>query len=199
MGREARTTASFDGWSGEGKALLETDEVLFRGERRLRLRLDELAGVEAEGDRLTLHGPDGPVVLELGEAEAARWANRILHPPTLADRLGVKAGSRLAFEGAFDPAVAAALRGLGAKEVGNAGEADLVFVGALALADLEPVAGLPGRLHDGASAWIVYPKGRRELREADVLAAGRAAGLVDTRVARIDERHTGLRFSQRRR
>src|SRR3954469_19134536 len=100
MGREARTVASFDGWTGEGKALLETDEVLFRGERRLLPRLPAAGALGGGGGRG-------------GRARAARGATRILHPPTLADRLGVKPGARAALEGHFEAAVEETLRGLG--------------------------------------------------------------------------------------
>ena len=42
--------------------------------------------------------------------------------------------------------------------------------------------------------WVVAPKGGREPREAQVLAAGKAAGLVDVKVARFSETHTAHRF-----
>ena len=43
--------------------------------------------------------------------------------------------------------------------------------------------------------WVVAPKGRQDIREADVLAAGRAAGLKDTKVARFSDTHTAHRFT----
>ena len=46
---------------------------------------------------------------------------------------------------------------------------------------------------DGA-LWIVYPKGVPEIREMDVLLAGREAGLKDTKVASFSATHTALRF-----
>jgi hypothetical protein len=35
--------------------------------------------------------------------------------------------------------------------------------------------------------WAIYPKGRRELSEDTVRAAGRRAGLVDVKVVRFSE------------
>ena len=46
---------------------------------------------------------------------------------------------------------------------------------------------------DGA-LWIVYPKGKQEIKEVDVLAAGRAAGLVDVKVVKFSDTHTALKF-----
>jgi hypothetical protein len=42
--------------------------------------------------------------------------------------------------------------------------------------------------------WIVYPKGKSEIREIDVLAAGKAAGLVDVKVVAFSATHTALKF-----
>ena len=42
--------------------------------------------------------------------------------------------------------------------------------------------------------WIVYPKGRKDIREADVMAAGRDLGLKDNKTCRFSDTHTGLRF-----
>jgi hypothetical protein len=41
---------------------------------------------------------------------------------------------------------------------------------------------------------VVYPKGKQEITENDVLKAGRQAGLVDTKVALFSDTHTALKF-----
>ena len=42
---------------------------------------------------------------------------------------------------------------------------------------------------------MIYPKGIETIREIDVIEAGRAAGLKDTKVVRFSPTHTGLRFT----
>jgi len=42
--------------------------------------------------------------------------------------------------------------------------------------------------------WVVAPKGVKEITEADVLAGGRKAGLVDVKVVRFSETHTAHKF-----
>ncbi len=42
--------------------------------------------------------------------------------------------------------------------------------------------------------WVVAPKGVAEITEADVLAAGRKAGLVDIKVVRFSATHTAHKF-----
>jgi len=42
--------------------------------------------------------------------------------------------------------------------------------------------------------WVVYPKGRKEITEGDVLGAGRKAGLKDVKVVGFSLTHTALKF-----
>jgi hypothetical protein len=42
--------------------------------------------------------------------------------------------------------------------------------------------------------WVVHPKGVQIIREIEVLDAGRAAGLKDTKVVAFAPTHTALRF-----
>ncbi len=105
-----------------GKAYLETDFVLFRGDgQKLKILLNELTAVSSEDRRLNLQHSGGPYALELG-AYATKWADKILHPPSLRDKLGIKAGMEIAIDGEFDRAFL--------KEIGTpaAGKSDIVFL-----------------------------------------------------------------------
>ena len=52
---------------------------------------------------------------------------------------------------------------------------------------------VPSLASNGA-LWIVYPKGRKEITELQVLNAGRATGLVDIKVVSYSATHTALKF-----
>jgi hypothetical protein len=52
---------------------------------------------------------------------------------------------------------------------------------------------VPWIARDGA-VWTIRRKGRRDLTEADVRAAGKAAGLVDVKVVRFSDSHTAEKF-----
>ncbi len=71
---------------------------------------------------------------------------------------------------------------------------DLVFFGANQRAELSRVQKLLPSLASAGALWIVYPKGKQEITELQVLEAGRAAGLVDVKVVRFSETHTALKF-----
>ena len=195
VGDEARATVHVGGRTSEGKALLETDELIFRGDFRLVIRLRDVRTAEGAEGRLTVETADGPAVFDIGP-RAERWAERIRNPKTLLDKLGVKPDARVAVVGVEDDAFRADL----AARVGSfaegepASETDVVFLGAASLDDLRVLAPLAERIARDGAIWVIAPKGGREPREAEVLAAGKAAGLVDTKVARFSDTHTAHRF-----
>ena len=129
MGREVMCHGRLGREAGDGKALLETDEVLFRGDFRARVPLREITAVESRAGVLTLAWPGGKLALTLGRA-AEKWADAIRHPKSVIEKLGVKPGLRVAVLGGFDSAfVADVKRALGAAPLARAAKGcDLVFV-----------------------------------------------------------------------
>src|SRR5689334_10787080 len=88
VGQEIECKLRYQRKTLTGKAYLETDFVLFRGEERLKVPFRDLKAVTSEGGKLTLDFTGGPAVLELGAA-AEKWARKILNPPSRLDKLGV--------------------------------------------------------------------------------------------------------------
>ena len=169
-----------------GKAQLETDFLLFRGDERLKVAFRDFTSVSAADGVLRLEFAGGPAELELGKA-AEKWAEKIVHPPSRLDKLGVKAGTTVRLLGEFDPDFVAELCGSGA--VVSGGPADIVFLATAKSADLGKIPQV-----EGGALWVIYPKGIAAIREIEVIQAGRAAGLKDVKVARFSETHTGLKF-----
>ena len=190
MGQELQCKLQYQKRTLAGTAYLETDYLLFRGEERLKIALKDLAAVQADGGMLKLDFPGGPAALELGKA-ADKWAQKILHPPTLAGKLGLKPGLAVRLAGEFDPAFLEELRGLA---MDGKAQADLVFLAAATRRDLARVVKLKAWLKPAGALWVVYPKGVAAIRETEVLQAGRAAGLKDTKVASFSATQTALRF-----
>jgi hypothetical protein len=181
----------YQGRTLTGKACLEGDHILFRGEERFKIFFQDLQSVASAGGLLHLDLYGGPVSIELGAA-AEKWARRILHPPSRADKLGIKPGVCVRLVGQFDTSF---LDDLSCVEIATGrARADLIF---LAAEDRQALARIPklkaGLKADGA-LWVVYPKRVQLIREIDVLDAGRAAGLKDTKVASFSDTHTALRF-----
>lgn len=114
----------------------------------------------------------------------------------LLDKLGVKPGQRVCVLGVED---ATFLKDLGARVPDFARDqrsdgADLIFLGAEDVKTLARMRSLAGAIQKNGAIWVVYPKGQKHIREADVMAAGKSAGLTDVKICRFSETHTALRF-----
>jgi hypothetical protein len=194
MGREVVCRVRFGTRTGEGKALLESRELLFRGEPRLRIPFAEIRGLEARDGRLRVETAQVVAVFELGR-EAAAWAEKIRNPRGLMDKLGVKPGARVALVGVDDAAFRRELdeRTTDVAE-GRAVERDVVFLGATETRQLAQLERLRGWLQPAGALWVIWPKGRPQLREDDVRAAALASGLVDVKVASVSDVLSGLKL-----
>jgi hypothetical protein len=195
MGDQARCAVRFGDARSEGTALLETDELVFRGDFRIAVPLQGITALDAFEGELRVEFADGEATFELGP-KAERWAERIRSPKSLLDKLGVKPDSTVVVVGLADGDFRTLLderveRYATAPEP----ESDLIFLGAESRGDLVRIESLVQYLRPNGHIWVVAPKGRQDIREADVLEAGRAAGLKDTKVARFSGTHTAHRFT----
>src|SRR5882672_6276965 len=69
MGAEAKCTATFGGRTAEGKALLETDELIFRGgDIRLSIPYKSVRKLDAKDGVMHVTWPEGTVAFDLGPA-----------------------------------------------------------------------------------------------------------------------------------
>ena len=219
MGQEARCTVRVGERVSEGKALLETDELVFRGDDGLRLKIPfkEMRSIEAPDGELVLEWADGRVAFDLG-AQAATWARKILNPPSLLDKLGVKTGMRVLVMGMEDDGFLADLReragevvfgkasssarptsasgraGRDAQSNSGDGSYDAVVVVVDEQDDLKQLPALKQAIRPNGAVWAVFRKGRKEFNENDVLRGGLAAGLVDVKVVRFSATHTASKF-----
>ena len=90
MGAEAMCTARFKGQKAPGKARLETEVLQFRsGDLKLSIPFKQMSKVVARNGTLSVTFPDGTAAFDLGPA-AAKWQDKILHPPSRLAKLGAK-------------------------------------------------------------------------------------------------------------
>jgi hypothetical protein len=195
MGAEAKCTLTFGRTRAEGKALLEADALIFRGgDVRLSVPYKQMSKVEANAGVLRVTFPDGTAVFALGDA-ASKWAAKILNPPSRVDKLGVKPSHVVLVFGVDDAQFTRELADRGARVATKAtGQADLIFYAAPTRAALDELVPLQKYLKRNGAIWVIRPKGVQAITEADVMRAGKAAGLVDVKVARFSDTHTAEKF-----
>ena len=115
----------------------------------------------------------------------------------LLDKLGVKAGARVAIIHLDDAGFVSLLRERTSDIVMRkpSSPCDLVFFGAEAPADLKRLKDLKWWIEPNGAIWVVRPKGGRSaLRDTDVIVAGLAAGLVDNKIASFSETQGAMRL-----
>jgi hypothetical protein len=196
MGAEALVTLRIKGRTVAGKARLETDVLQFRGDDlRLSIRFTEISAIAVRGGTLTVTFPDGSASFELGR-EAARWAEKIRHPPSRLDKIGAKPEWRASAIGVEDEGFLEELEGAIAHlSIGRVvKDCDAIFFGVNKEAELARLEKLKGSLKPNGALWIIRPKGRPEISERATMAAGQAAGLVDVKVVGFSETHTAEKF-----
>lgn len=195
MGNEVVCKLRYEGKTFSGKALLETAEVIFRGETRLKIPFGAITGLEACDGELHVHTKEGVAVLGLG-AQAEKWREKIANPKTLLEKLGVKKGESVSLSGKFPADFVAGLKKQGSAILEAKARKDVIwhFLAADMQKDLQKVGSIAANLWNGAALWIVYPKGQTRITEDDVRGAGLKAGLTDIKVARFSETHTALKF-----
>jgi len=195
MGREAICDCTFEGTTTKVKALLESEELILRGDIRLRAPLHAIHHVRVESESLCFNLDKGPVRLDLGAEVAKSWAKKIKSPPaSLADKLGITGKTVRTIGPIADVALDSALSSAARISSRNP---DLI------VSHVDSPESLATTLREARTQlarsipiWLVYRKGPgHPLNEATIRATLRTHGFMDTKVASVSAELTALRFN----
>ena len=121
---------------------------------------------------------------------------RVYTTPLL-DKLGLRPGMRVCLIDIDDPDIRPLIadRTTDVTEGWPEPDTDIVLLGADSLAALEPLETLATRIRPNGAIWVVSRKGKAAtIRDTDVMAAGKEAGLIDNKVASFSTTRTSLRL-----
>jgi hypothetical protein len=121
---------------------------------------------------------------------------RVYTTPLL-DKLGIRPGMRVALIEIDDPAIRPLIaeRTTDLTEGWPEPDTDIVLLGADSFEALAPLREIAACIRPNGAIWVVSRKGKaRTLRDVDVIDAGKAARLVDNKVASFSETHTAMRL-----
>jgi hypothetical protein len=196
MGREAfDVRATLPDGEDVGRLQWEAPRLIYRGAERRVFEAAALQDVRAEGGDLVLAGGER---FALGAAQAAKWAQAIANPPGRLEKLGVKAGMRVAILDLDDAGFASEL-GTRAAPVNDLRDLDILVYGADSDQALARIGELVPALAERGALWVVSLKGKLlKVKDVEVMAAAKAFGLVDNKVCSFSETRTALRFTRRR-
>jgi hypothetical protein len=194
VGRETACICRWGGERAEVKALLETHELILRGELKRKVSLGDLKNVRVDGGDLCFKVGRESVTLTLGAKDAASWAKKIAAPPpSLKDKLGLEEGDKAFVIGAVkDSALAAALKGA---TTSSAAKAKIVVA---VVEDEKELLQAARACPKGTPIWIVHRKGKAaSFGETPVRAAMRAKGFMDTKVSAVSADYSATRYSRK--
>ena len=114
----------------------------------------------------------------------------------LLEKLGVKAESKVSVVGEVEPTFLELMEshGIDFSTRRPRKNSDLIFFAANKTADLSRLESLRGYIKNNGAIWIVRPKGVKEIKEMDVIDAGKEFGLVDNKVVAFSSTHTAERL-----
>ena len=195
MGLEANCVCRWNDGETTVKALLESHELILRGDLKRRLPIAQMRSFEAKADALIVSMADETYSLDLGARTAAFWAAKMAKPPpTLRAKLGVDDVAGVCVIGAVGDL---ALRD--AVSAATAAVADA----RLSLAQVDDEQALKAVLDAHAQApalqplWLVYPKGAKApFGEEAVRRILREAGYADSKSCAVSAAYTATRYAK---
>ena len=195
MGQDVHCIATWNGRRSIGTASLETDDILFRGEFRLRIPLKTVTDLASDEGRLTVKIAEGTATFNLG-VRAQQWAERIRNPKGVLDKLGIKPEMLVCVLGVRDQwfldELTSRVENL---HVGKVARSSDVIIAAIETPrELTLFDKLQASMKKDGAIWAVRPKGVPEVSEVTVMNAARGAGLVDVKVVRFSDTHTAEKF-----
>jgi hypothetical protein len=195
VGQEKQCTLVWDGQTHKGKALLESNELIFRGDIRLKILFSEIQEMSAAHGDLRIRAPQGAAVFILGEL-AEKWRHRIANPKTVFEKLGLKPGEETAVLGKFETKFLNDIKKTTGKTPQGKISADTrsIFLLADTVKTIASIKTTAAKMQGSTALWIVYPKGQKGITESDVRTTGLKAKLVDVKIVGFSPTHTALKF-----
>ena len=196
MGYETKCKVRVDDGSGTirqsdvATVLLETDELIVRGDARVKVPRASITKVASRAGVVTVTSPTATVTLTLGDDAAAKWQKKLQEAPKqLIDKLDVKPDAKVWVWQVEDAPLVAQVRArtANASTGRSAANCDVVFVQVDSNDDLERIDRAARAIVDDGAIWVVHPKGKSGVADTAIFGKAKALGLTYTKVARISE------------
>lgn len=196
MGYETKCKVRVDDGSGTVRTadaatvLLETDDLIVRGDARIRVPRTSITRVASRAGIITVHAPGATVSLTLGVDAAAKWKVKLLEAPKqLIDKLDVKPDVKVWLWDVRDETLIEQVKARTSNATAgrSAAACSVVFVGVHALDQLDRVERASKAIVDDGAIWVVHPKGKSGIADTAIFGKAKSLGMTYTKVARISE------------
>jgi hypothetical protein len=203
MGYETKCPVRVDDRAGnvrEAEAatvLLETDELVVRGDARIRIPRTSIERVTVRNGVVTVMSPAATVALTLGAEAAAKWRVKLEEAPKrLIDKLDVKPDAKVWLFGITDETLTEQTRSRTRNVTTgrSASNCDVVFVQIDDDAQLDRIDRAASAIVDSGAVWAVHPKGKSGVADTTIFGRATKLGLTYTKVARISDTLTAQKL-----
>jgi hypothetical protein len=162
----------------------------------LRIPFASVKKVVVDGEQLVLALQDGALVLHLGARAAATWAQKISHPRSRLQKLGIKPSQRVCLIGLDDAELERELSAAKVPLTRKLGkDFDVILLLALESDGLGKLDAACNALVPAGAIWVVREKGKStKVSEELVRARAKQAGLVDVKVLAFSETRSALKL-----
>jgi hypothetical protein len=170
--------------------LLETDELIVRGDARVKVPRRAIQRVTARAGVVTITSPDATVSLTLDADAAVKWKRKLEEAPKpLIDKLDVKPGAKVWLWHISDAALRDQVteRAAGVSTGRSASACDVVFVEVSAGSELDRIDRAAKAIVPDGAIWVVHPKGKAGVSDTSIFDRAKRIGLTYTKVARISD------------
>jgi hypothetical protein len=170
--------------------LLETDELIVRGDARVRVPRASIERITSRSGVVTITSPTAVISLTLGAEAAAKWQKKLAEPPKmLIDKLDVKPEFTVWLQGVSDVSLVAQIKGRAAKVVMGAAakKCNVAFVQIDGEGHLDRIDRAAAAISPDGAVWAVHPKGKNGVADTAIFGRAKTIGLTYTKVARISD------------
>lgn len=196
MGYETKCDVRVDDRRGQVRraagatVLLETDELIVRGEARVRVPRTAIERVVRRAGTLTITAPAAEITLHLGADAAPRWEAKLQEAPKrLIDKLDVKPDAHVWLVHVHDGALIEQIRERtsNVSTARTAADIDVAFIQLESVAQLPRIAMASKAIKPDGAIWAIHEKGPAGMADVAIFAVAKGLGLTYTKVARVSE------------
>lgn len=127
--------------------------------------------------------------------KAEKWVQKILDPPTLATKLGIKPGQRFWLSGDFATSFLEELKTQDRKASRGPGSCQIALILMTDRTDLKQFDKALKSCVAGTHIWAVWPKGKKVFGQSDVIQKARDHGIGPGKGISFDAIHSAMRFT----
>jgi hypothetical protein len=199
MGLEAKTIVRHGRKRFAGKLHLDSKSLTFRGpEFRWSAELGNSVTAETKDDLLIVSNGTEKVSFEVGP-QAQAWVKKILDPPNLITKLGIKPKQKLWISKGFPKSFIAETKQHGASVTRQIEDCELAFWCVTKREQLIEFVDIADRLPERVNLWIVWTKGSQSIGQTDVMNQAKSSGFGPSKTAAFDDKHSSMRFARKKR